>query len=206
MPPAYKLPGRADGVDGLLALAEHLGPASTFNLIRTCRTAQGRNADRAGDTMIVLARRVIASETLKAGGDADAGFKNAAAKLGYPDFRTRGNLTRLLKREPASKGDPELLRLARDHGPVAVYDLILLARTARPDIDQNAGRDALVILARRLVDAEMESASVDELTARQRVADKLGYTAARDGNSRSNFTAILKGGRPPETRPRSEYR
>lgn len=206
MPPAYKLPSRADGVDGLLALAQRLGPASTFILIRTCRTVQGRTGDPAGDTMLVLARRVIATETLKAGGDEAAGFKNAAAKLGYPDSKTRSNLARLLKREPASKGDPELLRLAREYGAAAVYDLIRLARTARPDVEQDAGGEALVILARRLVDMEMESGAVDELTAQQRVADKLGYTTKAQGNGRSNFSKILAGGRPPETRPRSDRR
>lgn len=198
----YQLPGRADGVDGLLALAERLGPASTFNLIRTCRVAQGRGADPGGDTLTVLGKRVLSSETLRAGGDEAAGRVAAAAKLGYSDWKTRTNFDKVIKREPATRGDRELLRLARVHGAAAVYDLIRLAR-GKTNTENDAGRQALTALAQRLVNTKMESDGVDFDTARQLVADDLGYTAKRDGNGRANFYKILAGGRAPETRPRN---
>lgn len=212
MTAGYQLPGRADGVDGLLTLADHLGPATVYNLIRTCRLAQGPGADPGGDTMTILAHRVIAAETKKAGGDEKEGFKNAAKRLGYPDWYTRANFDRVRKREVGSDGDPELLRLADIHGDAAVYDLIRLARTRtagpaptssgpQPNRRQlsahyDAGRQALTLLAQQMV------AETGGNSAREDVGVALGYTLKGQGNSIANFYKILAGGRAPETRPR----
>lgn len=205
MPTNYTLPGRKDGADGLLELANRLGPASAFILIRTCRTAQGDGADPGGDTLRILARRIFRAETRRCG-DPEAGRRATAARLGYTSTDRQGFYRRILAREPAGKGDPELLRMARDHGDAAVFDLIRLARTSNKGAEHDPGRHVLTELAQRMVRAEMDNAGVDELTARQNVADRLGYTAKRDGNSRSNFTKIYQGGRAPELRPRSDQR
>lgn len=197
------LPSRQDGVEGLIALADKLGDATVFNLIRCCRTAQGRGNDPAGDTLTILAKRMVKAAAVSTGDYGDA-RKTVARQLGY-DWRNRASFTRILDRVVGTDGDADLLTLARHHGDPATYDLIMLCRTARGGYHDD-GREALTVLAHRMVDKEMQRAGVDAMTARQTVATRLGYTPKTGGNSRSNFAKILKGGRIPETRPNSRAR
>lgn len=101
-------------------------------------------------------------------------------------------------------GAQGLLALAENFGPQAVYELILLCRTARGRADgQDPGGEALVALSRQMVEHEMDKANVDYDAARYTVATRLGYL---DYGTRSNFYKMLQGGRAPEKRPNSRVR
>jgi hypothetical protein len=200
-----RLPGRDDGAAGLLALADQLGDETVFNLIRRCRTAQGKQVggDPAGETLTVLAHSMVKAEKDRTGSHVDTARLTVARQLGYTGTST-SNFNRIMDGE-GGPGDDELLELAARHGAAAVFNLIRLCRNSHRQAE-DAGREALTILANRMVDREMDRTNTDRSVARQVVADRLGYTRKADGHGRSNFWKILKGGRPPETRPNSSKR
>lgn len=101
------------------------------------------------------------------------------------------------------EGEAGLLQLAEVFGKKQVYELILLCRTAQNRATDAAGA-AMRTLGLDLVDEAMASGlPFDE--ARRQVADDLGYTGPTQGNGRSNFYQLLKGGRPDQRR-RADYR
>jgi hypothetical protein len=196
MPLPKNLPTRADGVDGLLRLADALGDERVFSLIRRCRTSQGLGKDPAGETLTILAHRMVLAEMKEARVDRTRARNTVAERLGY-DTLNIPNFNRVMNGE-GGPGDDELLDFAEHYGDAAVYELVLLCRTAR-DAEKDAGRAALTDIGVRLVQAE----GGDFDSARAVVADRLGY---HDAGTRSNFYKILRGGRPPETRPHSSAR
>lgn len=100
-------------------------------------------------------------------------------------------------------GEEGLLRLAEQFGGKAVYELILLCRTAQNRATDAAGA-AMRTIALQLID-EVMAGGVPFDEARRIVADDLGYSAPADGNGRSNFYQLLKGGRPDQ-RPKASFR
>lgn len=218
MPAPRNLPRREDGVDGLLALADALGDERVFRLIRRCRTWQGPGKDPAGDTLTILARRMVTAEMTRADASWTVARARVAEQLGYHAAfaatrpkRSSGfpAFNRIADREPGD-GDEELLELAGVYGDAAVYELILACRTFRDHRDpgghrqgvvEDPGREALTILGRRMVDA-----AGGGQTAFYTVGERLGYTPPKAGNTIANFSKILKGGRPPENRTRRSTR
>lgn len=112
------------------------------------------------------------------------------------------NIRKLPTREDGADG---LLRLAETFGQEAVYELILLCRTAR-NRDQDAGGQAMHQLAVDMVNHEMQASAVDFDRARQIVAARLGYLPPSKGDTFTNFYKILKDERSPDTRARGAYR
>jgi len=99
-------------------------------------------------------------------------------------------------------GEQGLIDLAKVFGDEAVFDLILLCRTARSR-EADAGGAALTALAKKMVSDEMGHCDVDYDTARRKVAARLGY---HDVGSRSNFYKVLEDRRPTERRPNARTR
>lgn len=100
-------------------------------------------------------------------------------------------------------GEEGLLHLAEVFGKKEVYELILLCRTAQNRATDAAGA-AMRTLALGLIDEAMADGMPYE-EARRVVADDLGYSGPSDGNGRSNFYQLIKGGRPDQ-RPKAAYR
>ncbi len=201
------LPGPGATPADLVALANQLGDPTIYNLIRGCRVAQGAGNDPAGETLTILAQRMVDAEIRATGADHTTAAAEVATRLGYTPTgqgRTISNFTRVLARPVTDGGDRALLNLAAEHGDAAAYRFITLCRTVRGD--QDSARETLTILAQRMVATEQRLHDLDYDTARRNVADRLGYTPPRDGNGRANFYNILKGGRPPEQRPRRSPR
>jgi hypothetical protein len=57
-----RLPGRADGVEGLLDLAKLFGDAQVFDLIMLCRTARGEGQDPGGEALRTMGNRLVEKE------------------------------------------------------------------------------------------------------------------------------------------------
>lgn len=104
-----RLPGRADGAEGLTALAEVFGPAEVFDLILLCRTARSRDDDAGGDALVTLARAMVAAEMEKSNVDYDTARKTVAYRLGYRNAGTRSNFYQILKggRSPSKQANSQ---------------------------------------------------------------------------------------------------
>lgn len=206
-----RLPSRADGTAGLLRFADAYGDAYTFRLIRLCRTAQNRADDTAGAVMRAFAVRMVTAYEQTENTDHDTARRAIADQLGYDTADGRGNFYDLLKAgleetdtQLADNAQP-LTNLAETYGDAQTYQLILMCRTAQ-DRDTDYAGAALVTLAQRMVDKHMREMNVPYDTARRAVSDSLGYSKPAEGNGRSNFYQLLRGGRQPERRPRGGFR
>jgi len=200
-----ELPGRADGVDGLIALADVLGDKQVFDLIRRCRTIQNGN-NPGGVTLSLLAQRMVTAEQEASGDTWTVARSRVARRLGYTyTSRTNSEYPNFIKvlAGPDDGGPPddELLELARRYGDAAVFDLIRLCRVANNE-DKDAGKQALHVLANRLV--MQHGAGPGAVLA---AALELGYTGPGHGNSWTNFRKIVKGDRRnPDNRPTGRRR
>lgn len=90
------LPGRNDGVQGLLSLADAFGPEQVYDLILLCRTARSRDDDAGGAALVELGRRMIAEEMKRSNVDYRRARLTVAARLGYRDGGARSNFYKVL--------------------------------------------------------------------------------------------------------------
>ncbi len=204
MPHLDRLPRRADGEAGLLAMARSYGDHTTFNLIRLCRTARSRDTDIAGAVLRALARRMVETYKPPHDGCQHPARQMVADELGYSPI-SRPNFYDLLVNAPTFDELPgearPLTDLISEYGDRPVFEFIVMCRTTQSRATDIIGK-TLVILAQRMV-AEYElSHHVPYRVARQMVADQLGYSKPTEGNGRSHFYQLLTGGRSPEPRPR----
>lgn len=92
-----RLPGRGDGVEGLLQLAETFGEAQVFDLIMLCRTARGEGKDPGGEALTLLGNRIVAKERDNHPEYSYDQVRQAAAKrLGIDDAGSRSNFYKIL--------------------------------------------------------------------------------------------------------------
>lgn len=103
------LPGRDDGVDGLLSLADAFGAEQVYDLILLCRTARSRETDAGGAALTELGRRMIAAEMEASNVDYRQARLTVAARLGYKDGGARSNFHKVL----SGGGTPEARQNSR---------------------------------------------------------------------------------------------
>jgi hypothetical protein len=94
--PANRLPGRHDGAEGLLALADRYTPEEVFDMIVMCRTARSRELDEAGSALTRLAQRMVDKEMDKSNVDYDTARRAVAGRLGYTEPGSRSNFYKVL--------------------------------------------------------------------------------------------------------------
>lgn len=90
-----RLPGPADGADGLLQLAEAFGARQVFDLIRLCRLDNGPDRRPATDVSTRLAQKMVRDHMFTKNVDYDVARRAVAAELGYTDT-TRTNFYKIL--------------------------------------------------------------------------------------------------------------
>ena len=108
----------------------------------------------------------------------------------------------------AEDGAEAFLKLAEQFGAENVYLMIKLLRTKRGRRSgEDVGAKAMHLLARHLVDTEVNTKHLDWRAARVQVGLRLGYSRAGDGATMTNFNKILGDeARVPDPRPSSRYR
>lgn len=92
-----RLPSRADGVKGLLDLAETFGEAPVFELIMLCRTARGEGQDPGGEALTIFGNRLVEQEKTAHPDYTEQQARQATArKLGFLTSGTRTNFAKIL--------------------------------------------------------------------------------------------------------------
>jgi hypothetical protein len=92
-----RLPGRLDGAEGLIALAETFGEVAVFDLIMLCRTHRGPGQDPGGEALTALGNQLVAKGKQAHPEYTDIEARQAAAKkLGFHDAGSRTNFYKIL--------------------------------------------------------------------------------------------------------------
>lgn len=94
--PANRLPGRHEGADGLIELAQRYSPEQVFDLIVLCRTARGRGQDEGNLALTKLAKVMVNGEMRRGNVDYDEARRRVAYRLGYQDGGSRSNFYKIL--------------------------------------------------------------------------------------------------------------
>lgn len=95
--PANRLPGRLDGLEGLLELAKLYSHEQVFDLIVMCRTARGRETDVGGAALTAIGNALVQREMNDKNIDRDTAKRQVAHRLGYHDAGSRSNFYQILK-------------------------------------------------------------------------------------------------------------
>ena len=119
MPALRRLPDRADGAEGLLALTESFSARQVFEFILLCRTAQGRGQgqDPGGEALSALAAKMIDAEMDASNVGYEIARRTVADRLGYADT-SRTNFYKLAEggRAPDKRPNSKArARRAADH-------------------------------------------------------------------------------------------
>jgi hypothetical protein len=97
VPDLDRLPGRLDGPDGLIELAEKFGAVQVFELIMLCRTTGSIESDAGGQALTTLGNRLVDKVRAEHPELTEREVKQkAAALVGFKDSGSRTNFNKIL--------------------------------------------------------------------------------------------------------------
>lgn len=97
MPNLDRLPGRLDGPDGLIGLADKFGAVEVFELIMLCRTTGSIESDSGGQALTALGNRLVDQVRDEHPELTEREVKQkAAALVGFKDSGSRSNFNKIL--------------------------------------------------------------------------------------------------------------